>query len=264
MGSASCWSSEHPLNVDSGARFRSPGRRRILLLASPPPERFATCASPGVALSSESSLLESTNWNRVEAALMAYLRCPVLVKLYAAETVRAHEALTLTVVLPGYRNRSSLTIVRDGHVRSRGEDSERRRIRRLRRLTGRVLESDTGKAWTGAISGGEGEGVCRHSVQNAIRVLEELEGLVPSVGECGDDLQVLHTVHNIRSGDLEGEPRCGENGRRGRRKNEESSAKGCAEHGVGRERWWWMRVQLERGEPRGLKTTTAKFLCIVL
>lgn len=83
MLSADCWEDEQPLNV---ARLASPSEARVA--ASCPLARVAMCALPSARIV-ETSLLVPTTWKRLDAS-MVYLLWPVVVKLYADETVHRH------------------------------------------------------------------------------------------------------------------------------------------------------------------------------
>lgn len=132
------------------------------------------------------------------------------------------------------------------------KDGECGGIRQLGCVARGVLHPDAGEAGTGAVVGGNGKGVGGKSVQGTAGVVEELDGLVASVGESSHDLEILHTVDRVGAGDLEGEAgSCGSN-RGGGCESEEGGADGGGEHddveGRGRNR---MRLKVNEPGERG-------------
>ena len=134
----------------------------------------------------------------------------------------------------------------------RSEDGEGASVRALSRLAGHVLDLRTDEARARARVGGDVEGVGRERVQSTAGVVEQLEGLVTSVGERGGDLQVLDIVNSLGAGDLEGEAGRRGDSSRGSHKGDERSAEGGGEHavdGVEKRRSSTRVVRLEHGEP---------------
>ena len=112
------------------------------------------------------------------------------------------------------------------------KDGEDGRVRQLGRVGEGVLDLHAREAGARTAVVRDGEGVGREGVQGATGVVEELEGLVASVGERRGDLEVLDTVDSIYAGDLEGEAGCGNHSGRGGGEGEEGGADGGGEHVV--------------------------------
>lgn len=128
---------------------------------------------------------------------------------------------------------TELTVVvnRDGLARSK--DGERLGVGALSSLLKRVLDLVADEAGRGTGVGGDGEGVGREGVESTAGVVEELEGLVTSVGEGGGDLQVVDTVDCLGTGDLERETGRSRDNGRGSSEGNEGSANSGGEHGDG-------------------------------
>ena len=148
--------------------------------------------------------------------------------MYAADTSRESKGQHRCRARRAFR----LTVVRHSEGSTGGKDGEGRDVLALGSLVKAVLDLRTNEGRALARIRGDGEGVGRERVQGAAGVVDELEGLVTSVGDGGGDLEVLNTVNRLGAGDLEGEARGGGDSNRRGREGDEGGTEGGGEHGV--------------------------------
>ena len=120
--------------------------------------------------------------------------------------------------------------MRHGERGTGGEDGEGRVVLVLGSLVEGVLDLRTNEARASTRVRGDGEGVGRERVQDATGIVDELEGLVTSVGDGRGDLQVLDAINRLGTGDLEGEAGGRRDSDRGSRKGDEGGTEGGGEH----------------------------------
>lgn len=120
---------------------------------------------------------------------------------------------------------------------SGSKDSERLRVCALSRLARHVLHLRTDEARCLARVGGNGEGVRWKGMQRAAGVVEELESLITRVGQGGGDFQVLDTIDDLRSRDLQGEARRSIDRGCGSCEGDKSCTKSRREHVFVSRRW---------------------------